>query len=35
METTKLLPLGSVVYLKEGNKKFLIIALCSMDCKNK
>lgn len=26
METTKLLPLGSVVYLKEGNKKVLIIA---------
>lgn len=26
MENAKLLPLGSVVYLKEGNKKVLIIA---------
>lgn len=26
MEKTNLLPLGSVVYLKEGNKKLLIIA---------
>ena len=26
MERTELLPLGSVVYLKEGNKKVLIIA---------
>lgn len=26
MENKKLLPLGSVVYLKEGNKKLLIIA---------
>lgn len=26
MERTKLLPLGSVVYLNEGNKKLLIIA---------
>lgn len=26
MENSKLLPLGSVVYLKEGNKKVLIIA---------
>ena len=26
MENSKLLPLGSVVYLKEGNKKLLIIA---------
>lgn len=26
METTKLLPLGSVVYLTEGNKKIMIIA---------
>lgn len=26
MENTKILPLGSVVYLKEGNKKVLIVA---------
>lgn len=26
MENSKILPLGSVVYLKEGNKKVLIIA---------
>lgn len=26
MKKTKLLPLGSIVYLKEGNKKLLIIA---------